>query len=140
MKRNPRLNHIRKRIPKEVKLTIDRSFELVDRIDAVLQRQGKTRRDLAIALNKSESEVSKWMRGTHNFTIKTISKLEIALGESIISVSRSRGVIPAMSFRSGESEMKLKIYYYLNQQLRDSVIFTPQVQPISTNELIGQFN
>jgi hypothetical protein len=36
-------------------------------------------------LNKNESEVSKWLTGTHNFTLRSISKIESALGEKIIT-------------------------------------------------------
>ncbi len=33
-------------------------------------------RDLANAMGKTEAEISKWLCGFHNFTIKTISKIE----------------------------------------------------------------
>ena len=37
-------------------------------------------------LNKKESEISKWLSGTHNFEIKTIAKIESVLEENIIQV------------------------------------------------------
>lgn len=37
-------------------------------------------------LGKKEPEISKWMRGTHNFTIGTIAAIEAALGEPILRV------------------------------------------------------
>lgn len=40
-------------------------------------------------LNKNESEISKWMRGTHNFTIETISSIENVLGTPILQVAGS---------------------------------------------------
>lgn len=43
-------------------------------------------KDLAMRLGKKEPEISKWMRGTHNFTIDTLVSIEEALGEPIISV------------------------------------------------------
>lgn len=43
-------------------------------------------KDLAAMLGKSESEISKWMRGTHNFTIDTISCIEAAIGAPILQV------------------------------------------------------
>ncbi|MBK8969134.1 MAG: helix-turn-helix transcriptional regulator [Lewinellaceae bacterium] len=46
------------------------------------------RRDLAAALGKSESEVSKWLAGAHNFTLKSIAKLEAVLGEDILVVAK----------------------------------------------------
>lgn len=68
----------------DIKRYIDHSFDVVDQIHEILESQGKTQRDLATMLGKKESEISKWMRGTHNFTLKSISKIESALGESII--------------------------------------------------------
>lgn len=68
----------------DVKRFVDHSFDVVDQIHEILESQGKTQRDLAEMLGKKESEISKWMRGTHNFTLKSISKIEVALGESII--------------------------------------------------------
>ena len=43
-------------------------------------------KDLAEMLGKKESEISKWMRGTHIFTIGTIAAIEAALGEPILRV------------------------------------------------------
>ena len=49
-----------------------------------------TQSDLAKAMNKRESEISKWLGGGHNFTIATIAKIEVALGEDILSVKHYR--------------------------------------------------
>ncbi len=62
------------------------SFLIVDRIHSVLEQRGLKQKDLALMLNKKESEISKWMRGTHNFTIETISEIENALGAPILQV------------------------------------------------------
>jgi transcriptional regulator with XRE-family HTH domain len=69
----------------EISRFVDNSVEVVDQIHAILQRQGKTQRDLAKLLDKNESEVSKWLTGMHNFTLKSISKIEAVLGEKIIT-------------------------------------------------------
>lgn len=37
-------------------------------------------------LGKKESEISKWMRGTHNFTIETILSIERVLDTHILKV------------------------------------------------------
>lgn len=73
-------------IPAKIHKEIDLSFDIVNRIHKILSRQGKTQKDLAKALGKRESEISKWMRGTHNFTIDTIAKISAALDEDIIKV------------------------------------------------------
>lgn len=63
---------------------VDHSMAIPKQIDMILKNQGKNHSYLANILGKSESEISKWMCGTHNFTLKTISKIEDKLGESII--------------------------------------------------------
>jgi transcriptional regulator with XRE-family HTH domain len=74
-----------KQVPKETKSFVDNSFNIVDQIHAVLVKQGKNQKDLAILLGKKESEISKWMQGTHNFTLKSISKIEAVLDDKIIT-------------------------------------------------------
>ena len=59
---------------------------IVDRIHNILEQKGLKQKDLAIMMDKKESEVSKWMRGTHNFTIETISQIEKTLGVPILQV------------------------------------------------------
>lgn len=83
MLKNKKLEERRKKIPLELKILMDKTFAIVEQIDIVLKKQGKTQKDLADLLGKSESEISKWMRGTHNFTQKTIAKIEAVLGEAI---------------------------------------------------------
>ena len=87
MRRNARLESIRRKTPLEVKRFIDHSFSIVDRIAAILNRKDISQRTLAEMMGKRESEISKWMRGTHNFTIKTIAKLESVLGEPIFAIA-----------------------------------------------------
>lgn len=73
-----------KKVPAEIKRMVSRSMATARAINKILQNQGKTQKDLAELLGKKESEISKWLRGTHNFTYKTICKIEIALEEQII--------------------------------------------------------
>ena len=72
------------RVPPETKLMVSKSFDISERILDILEEKGMTQKDLANILGKRESEISKWMKGTHNFTLETISKIELALGETII--------------------------------------------------------
>lgn len=83
MKKNSIKDRAQK-VPAEIKLMVRKSMATAKQISHILEKQGKTQKDLADILNKKESEISKWLRGTHNFTYKTISKIEIALGEQIV--------------------------------------------------------
>lgn len=86
MKRNSILEERRSRVNPEIRQTVSLSFRIVDRIHEVLQAKGMKQKDLAQKLGKSEAEISKWMRGTHNFTIDTLTSIEIALDAPIIEV------------------------------------------------------
>lgn len=87
MKKNPLLESLRKGMKADIKRDIDLSFEIADRIFEILAKKNLTQREFATLLKKSEAEISKWMRGTHNFTTRTISKIETVLGEPIIEVT-----------------------------------------------------
>lgn len=74
MKKNKILENRRACISKETQEAVDLSFEIVDRIHQILESKGISQKDFADLLGKKESEISRWMRGTHNFTISTIVK------------------------------------------------------------------
>ena len=63
------------------------SFDLVDRIHTILESQNMSQRELADKMGKQESEISKWLAPGHNFNLKTLVRLEVALGEPVISAS-----------------------------------------------------
>ena len=74
------------RTPEATKRNIAKNLAIANRISDILKGQGKTQRDLARALDKSESEISKWLTGLHNLELRTIYKIETALGEDVIAV------------------------------------------------------
>lgn len=86
MKKSSIIEARRQKVSSEVRKRVDLSFMIVDRIHAILEERGLRQKDLAIMLGKKESEISKWMRGTHNFTIDTVSAIESALGAPILQV------------------------------------------------------
>ena len=73
-----------------VKAEVGYSFDIAARIHEILQKKAWTQADLARATGKTAAEVSRWMSGTHNFTIRTIALIESATGEGIIGVKRFR--------------------------------------------------
>jgi len=75
-----------KKRSKHSKIFVDKSLDIVVQIHEIMERKGKTQKDLANALGKKESEISKWLSGWHNLTIKTIAKIEAVLGEDIIII------------------------------------------------------
>lgn len=86
MKRNSVLEKRRASVNPDIRKSVALSFRIVDRIHEILEEKGLKQKDLAERLGKSEAEISKWMRGTHNFTIDTLSSIELALDAPILEV------------------------------------------------------
>lgn len=84
MKVNFLLEEIRKSTAPEIKKYVDMSFRIANNIYSILESKGMEQKDLAKLMKKNESEVSKWLSGTHNFTLKTLANISVALGEDIL--------------------------------------------------------
>jgi transcriptional regulator with XRE-family HTH domain len=69
---------------------VDKSLQLAGLITGAMQRQGLTQKALADMLGKQESEVSRWLTGLHNFTLKTLTRLEAVLGEDLVLTFRDQ--------------------------------------------------
>ena len=63
---------------------------LASRIDDAIKAKGWKKKDLAKALNKQPSEISKWLSGTHNFTTDTLWDIEKILNIKLITLSDSQ--------------------------------------------------
>jgi len=74
-------------LPLDSKRYVSNSFVIISTITKRLSHLGMSQKDLADKMGKTEPEVSKWLSGLHNLTLRTISKLEAALNITIISPS-----------------------------------------------------
>lgn len=68
------------------KLDAMQNQALQDKIDAILKEKGMSQTELAKRMGKRKSEVSKWLCGTHNFTLSTIAKISDVLGCDLIKI------------------------------------------------------
>jgi ribosome-binding protein aMBF1 (putative translation factor) len=74
--------------PEELRIEVRRSSDIAVRVHKLLEEKQMTQKELADRLGKKPSEISKWLSGTHNLTLRTIAKLEAVLGEAILAVPR----------------------------------------------------
>lgn len=74
------------KMPEDVKIFVDKYADIVVRINQLLKEKGLSQKSLAEKMDKKPSEISKWLNGEHNFTIRSIAKLEAELGETILYV------------------------------------------------------
>ena len=72
--------------PKDLKKQLGYSDAIAIKLDGMLKQRGMSQRDLAKNTGKTEAEVSRWLGGTHNFTLRTLAKISVVLGEDVIAV------------------------------------------------------
>lgn len=77
---------VRERITRDERIYVNKMLDLVELLDQVLKEKEWSQKDLANALGKQPSEISKWLNG-HNLTIRTLSKLEAVLDCELMSVN-----------------------------------------------------
>jgi len=94
---------------------VEKNLAIANKIHELLEKRGLKAVDLARLMDKKPSEISKWLTGTHTFTTKTISKIEVILGEDVIHIE------PQIKF------VRVKVWINEEQedmQFQDSEIFT----------------
>ena len=88
MKTNRIMDEIRSTISPEMKLQMELSVAIANRIYDILEAKKMSQKDFALLMGKTETEVSRWLSGTHNLTMATICKISAALGEDVIQVPK----------------------------------------------------
>jgi transcriptional regulator with XRE-family HTH domain len=72
--------------PKEAEVFVEKYTALILRINQILRDKGISQKKLADAMDKKPSEISRWLNGGQNLTLKSIAKLEAELGETLIEI------------------------------------------------------
>jgi transcriptional regulator with XRE-family HTH domain len=70
----------------EIDRFIDKNLAITEKVATILKEKGIKKKEFAKMLGKSPSEVSKWLTGLHNLTLKSITKMEEALGVNLINI------------------------------------------------------
>ncbi|WP_288287177.1 helix-turn-helix transcriptional regulator [uncultured Prevotella sp.] len=94
MKTNRIMDDIRSTISPEMKLQMELSVAIANRIYDILEEKGMSQKDFARLMGKTETEVSRWLSGTHNLTMATICKISAALNADVVKVA-DRDLEPA---------------------------------------------
>lgn len=84
------MDEIRQTMTPEMKRQMELSVQIANRIYEIMEEKGLSQKNLAALLGKTETEVSRWLSGTHNMTLATIAKITTALNTDIIRVTRSQ--------------------------------------------------
>ena len=68
----------------EIEAFVEKNLAITEKVFKALEAKGWSHAQLAAAMGKSASELSKWLSGMHNLTLKSIIKMETALGIELI--------------------------------------------------------
>ena len=80
-------------MPLDSKIFVEKSLDIAHYIFRLLEEKDMNQKDLAVKLVKTEAEISKWLGGMHNYTLRSLSKIEAALGEIVICVPKSYNTV-----------------------------------------------
>ena len=83
---SPLIEELLMEISPEEQERTEKRMLLAARIDDAIKAKGWKRKDLAKALGKTDSEISKWLSGTHNFTSDKLFDLERVLNVKLITL------------------------------------------------------
>lgn len=78
----------------EIEKLTERNLAISNKVQAILNQRGIKQKEFATILNKKPSEVSKWLSGLHNLTLKNITKMQVALGERLANTNFKGVILP----------------------------------------------
>ncbi len=83
---NPSFQQMLATVPTEVQQKVDFDLAISNRIYELMAERGLTQKQLAKALGKRPGEITKWLSGQHNFTIKTLNLLSLFFNKTLVSI------------------------------------------------------
>lgn len=78
---------------------ISRKMEIASFLYNTLKAKGISQKQFAERMGKKPSEISKWLSGTHNFTLETLSDIEQVLGIRVFNVNE-QPVVDKLSMKT----------------------------------------
>lgn len=80
------LDNLLVEITSEQQAHTDRKMRIASIIDDAMKAKGVGKEQFADKVGRKPSEITKWLSGTHNFTIETIADIERVLGVRILNL------------------------------------------------------
>ncbi len=74
--------------PKEVRIFVRKYGDIVVRVNQPIRKKGLTEEELAERVQQAPSEISKWLSGEHDLTLRSLAKMEAELDADIIYVPK----------------------------------------------------
>lgn len=88
MKIDPLFKECLANVAPEVRTEVRLNMDIANRIYDLLKEKNMTQREFAALMGKRESEISRWLTGSHGFTTTTLAKISAVLNDPIVEVTR----------------------------------------------------
>lgn len=88
MKKNPLFEQCLSGVAPETREEVRLNMDIANRIYDLLKAKKMTQREFAALMGKRESEISRWLTGSHGFTTTTLAKIAAVLGEPVVEVKK----------------------------------------------------
>ena len=85
---SPIIDEIFDSISKEEFEKKEKMMRLGNKIEQAMLLKGWSRKELAEKMNKRPSEITRWLCGSHNFTVDTLLDIEYILGIKLVNFER----------------------------------------------------
>ena len=92
MKKNSLFDQCVANVAPEVMEEVSLNVDIANRIYDLLKEKKMTQREFAALMGKRESEISRWLTGSHGFTTTTLAKIAAVLGEPVVMVKKDTQV------------------------------------------------
>jgi len=79
-------NQIVASIPSEIHNEVEMQMAVSNRIYDLMTEKGLSKAEFARAIGKRPCEITKWLSGQHNFTLKTLALLSSFFGVPLIQI------------------------------------------------------
>lgn len=102
--------------PKEVEIFVRMYGDIIVRVQELIKENKITQKELAKRMDKKPSEISKWLNGNHNLTLRSLAKLQAELGEPIIFIPKRKeflsttGNTLSMTINTNRTKENIKPY------------------------------
>ena len=83
---NTHFNQMLASVPPEIQQEVDLELAISNKIYDLMLTKGLSKLEFAQAIGKRPCEITKWLSGQHNFTIRTIAMISAFFGETVIRV------------------------------------------------------
>lgn len=127
--------------PDDIRIYVRTYSDIVVRINQLLRAKGYTQKDFAQKMEKTPSEISKWLSGDHNLTLRSIAKIAAVLGETIIQVPQREPAIFVLSVLNGTTKSNMAVRGRKSENAPQNLIYTTQLTTeMASSVLVEQYN